>query len=214
MLSRYVGVATLAYGALAAGAVVLSLATGHGSPWAMEPWLEESRLLRVLSSLVLGVALAVAVIVSTRRLVRRTRWARELHTALRGVIGPLSSRHILLFALLSGVAEELFFRGALLPTLGFWASSLIFGLLHIGPSRRFLPWTGWAIAMGLAFGAIFLATGELIGCVVAHVWINYENMHFIEAHDPRKERRARRVTPDEPSLVGARRHRSGGLMHP
>lgn len=214
MLSRYVGVATLAYGALAAGAVALSLGSGHGSPWVMESWLEGSRVFRIVVSLALGVALALVVIVGTRQLVRKTRWARELHSSLRGVIGPLSSRHILLFALLSGIAEELFFRGALLPVAGFWASSLIFGLLHVGPSRRFLPWTGWAIAMGLAFGAIFLATGELIGCLVAHIWINYENMHFLEAHDPRERTRPRRTTPDDPSLVGARRHRSGGLMQP
>lgn len=214
MLSRYVGVATLAYGALAVGAVALSLLTGHGGPWSTEAWLDLGRGGRIAASLGAGIALAFLVIRSTRLLVRRTRWARDLHVALRGVLGPLSSRHILLFALLSGIAEELFFRGALLPVAGFWASSLVFGLLHIGPSRRFLPWTAWAVAMGFAFGAIFWATGELVGCLVAHVWINYENMHFIEAHDPEQERRARRPTPDEPSLVGARRHRSGGLMHP
>lgn len=214
MLSRYVGVATLAYGALAAGAVALSLLTGHGAPWAMEPFMEASRGVRIAVSLGAGIVVAALVIVGTRGLVRRTRWARDLHVAFRGVLGPLSSRHILLFALLSGVAEELFFRGALLPVTGFWLSSLVFGLLHVGPSRRFLPWTAWAVAMGLVFGAIFWVTGELVGCLVAHVWINYENMHFIEAHDPEQERRARRPTPDEPSLVGARRHRSGGLMHP
>jgi len=214
VLSRYVGVATLVYGALAAGAVTLSLLTGHGTPWAMEPWMDVGRGGRIATSLGAGIVLATLVIVSTRVLVRRTRWARELHVALRGVLGPLSSRHILLFALLSGVAEELFFRGALLPVAGFWVSSLLFGLLHIGPSRRFLPWTVWAVAMGFAFGAIFWATGELVGCLLAHVWINYENMHFIEAHDPEEERHPRRPTPDEPSLVGARRHRSGGLMHP
>lgn len=214
VLSRYVGVATLAYGALAAGAVALSLMTGHGGPWSMEPWMGGGRVLRIAASLGAGAILASVVIWGTRRLVRRTRWARDLHIAFRGVLGSLSSRHILLFALLSGIAEELFFRGALLPLAGLWVSSLVFGLLHIGPSRRFLPWTGWAVAMGLAFGAIFWATGELAGCLLAHVWINYENMHFIEAHDPEAERRPRRPTPDEPSLVGARRHRSGGLMHP
>jgi len=214
VLSRYVGVATLAYGALGAGAVALSLFMGHGAPWSMEPWLDMGRAGRIALSLGAGIALAGSVIVSTRRLVRRTRWARELHVAFRGVLGPLSSRHILLFALLSGIAEELFFRGALLPVAGVWMSSLLFGLLHIGPSRRFFAWTVWAVAMGFAFGAIFWATGELVGCVLAHGWINYENMHFIEAYDPNSEGRPRRVTPDEPSLVGARRHRSGGTMHP
>ena len=215
MLSRYVGVATLAYGALAAGAFGISWLAGEGLPWSTDPWLPWTRGARIALAIVGGLVLAIAVILATRWLVRRgVGWARDLHVAFRGVLGPLTSREIVIFALLSGVAEELFFRGALLPTLGFWVSSLIFGLLHVGPSRRFVPWTVSALVMGLAFGALFAATGELVGCVLAHVLINHENMHFIEAYEPREQAQVGRPRSDGPAVVGRRRHRSGGLMHP
>ncbi len=212
VLARYVGVATLVYGALGLGAFALAHLADDASPVAMEAALGWDRVERLALSLALGLGLGVLVVLATRVLVRRARWARQLHSGFRELLGPLSGRQILFLAVLSGVAEELFFRGALMPLVGFWVSSALFGLLHIGPGRRFAPWTAWAVAMGLAFGAIYWLTGELVGCVVAHVLVNYENMHFIEAHDPAPE--ARVIAPEDPSLIGRRRHRSGGFMHP
>ena len=212
VLARYAGVATVVYGALAAGAFLVAWLGADQWPWRTDAALDLDWELRLLASLALGSILALVVVVATRKLVVRVQWARELHVSFRELLGPLSSREIVLFALLSGVAEELFFRGALLPTLGFWTSSLLFGALHVGPSRRFVSWTLWALAMGLAFGAIYWITGELLGCIVAHVLINHENMHFIEAHDPTDG--DDRTLRTDPSLVGSRRRPRGGLMHP
>lgn len=186
------------YGALAALAFVWAALSGDPSLGRTRPWLPVDRPLSVAVSLGGGLLLAAAVIWGSRVLVRRAGWARELHLAFRELLGPLRSREIALVALTSGVAEELFFRGAMQPSLGLWATSLLFGALHVGPSRAFLPWTLSALAMGLLFGALFALTGELVGPVVAHVLINYENLHFIEAFDPRG--RGRRIEP--PSLVG------------
>src|ERR1700712_3215431 len=63
----------------------------------------------------LGAALGVTLLTlwSTRWLVERTRWARSLHGSLRSVLLGCSSRHLLLLALSSSLAEELFFRAAL-----------------------------------------------------------------------------------------------------
>jgi hypothetical protein len=89
------------------------------------------------------------------------------------------------------------------------ASSVIFGLAHIGPMRRFWVWTVWATVMGLVFGLLYAATGELLAPVVAHVLINYENMHFIESYDPEPPRgpsedRGLMRTSSEPRLVSTR----------
>lgn len=161
-----------------------------------------SRWLRLGFSLGLGLVLALGVIASTRWLVRRTTWARDLHVAFRGVLGPVSGVEIAVFALTSGVAEELFFRAALQPATGYVAASLLFGLVHFG-GRRLLPWTLWAVVMGFALGALYALTGELLGCVVAHVWINYENLHFIAGHEPTGAAPPR--VPRAPTLIGARR---------
>ena len=69
--------------------------------------------------------------------------------------------------------------GALLPGLGLWPSTLAFGLLHIGPGVRFLPWTLSAIALGLAFSVLARTTGDLGGPIVAHFVINLLNLRFI-----------------------------------
>ena len=207
MLARRVGVAVVVYGLLATSAVLWS-ALGGRSPVAQSPEttllgdLVPSPFARAFISIALGVAIAVGTVALTRTLVARTRWAHRLHVELRAIIGPLDARHIAFFAVSSGIAEELFFRGALQPAVGLTLASLVFGAVHIGPSRAFIPWTLWATAAGFVFGILYDVTGSLAGPIVAHVLVNYENMHFLVAVDPAPVRE-RKYTPDAPGLVGA-----------
>lgn len=126
--------------------------------------------------------LAAAVIATTPALIKRAAWARALHRELKPIVEPLSSSEILLLALASGFAEELFFRGAMQPGLGLLLTSIIFGAVHTGPKRVFLAWSFWAFVMGLLFGAIFELTGVLWGPVLAHVLINERNMAYMKGH--------------------------------
>ncbi|MBN2715331.1 MAG: CPBP family intramembrane metalloprotease [Deltaproteobacteria bacterium] len=116
--------------------------------------------------------------------VRRFTWSRQMHIEFRGLLGPLDNLDVLVFALLSSVGEELFFRGAMQTTLGIVASSIIFGALHIGPGKKFLPWPFLAAIIGFAFGALFWFTGNLVAPIAAHFVINYQNLHFINRYDP------------------------------
>jgi membrane protease YdiL (CAAX protease family) len=185
MARRRLALAASIYGALALAAVAWSGLRGDWTPWTHDdPLLPWSAGTRALVSLGLGLALALLTLAGTRVAVRRTRWARELHDGFRAVLGPLTGREIAAYALLSGVAEELFFRGALLPVVGTTVSSLAFGAVHIGPSRRFWTWSVWATAMGFCFAGIVRLTGDLYGAALAHVLVNYENLHFIDAYDP------------------------------
>lgn len=132
---------------------------------------------------VLGIAVGVVVVLLSRVAVRRFDWARALHHNFRELLGPLTSREILIMALASAIGEELLFRGALQPWLGIWPQAVIFALLHIGPRRSFLPWTLSAFALGIAFGYMFEWTGDLGGPIVAHFTINYLNFHYIARTD-------------------------------
>jgi membrane protease YdiL (CAAX protease family) len=167
-----------------------------------------------LVSLVLGVVAAVATIVATRVFLDRTAWAKalrtELRTALRGGSGEgPSGLSLILLGVLSGLSEELLFRGALQPVCGFWITSIGFGLLHVGPSRTFLPWTVWAIVMGLILGAMFEWTGSLLGPIVAHATINAVNLRTVAEHDARfDEGGDGRLAP--PRLVAKRPPRGHG----
>ncbi len=81
-------------------------------------------------------------------------------------------RDLVLVSVMSGVGEEALFRGALQPEIGLVASSLLFGALHVGPDRRYLVWTLWAVAAGFLFGLLYLWTGGLLAPVTAHVLHN------------------------------------------
>ena len=106
--------------------------------------------------------------------------AYRLLPVLRGISEELAphlvdgarSRDLVLVSIFSGVGEEAFFRGAVLQEFGLVVSSLLFGLAHIGPDRRYLVWTMWAVLAGFVFGAIFEVSGGLLAPVVAHAGHN------------------------------------------
>ncbi|MCC6874574.1 MAG: CPBP family intramembrane metalloprotease [Sandaracinaceae bacterium] len=198
MSRRRIVLAAVLYAALSAAGLAWGALAGrpnvavHAEPWlALVPWKAH------LASLAMGVLLALFTVWSTRVLVDRAAFARRLHDEFRRLLGPMSRATVALLALGSSVGEEIFFRGAMQPWAGWLATSVVFGLLHVGPSRTLLPWTVWAVAMGLCFGAIFESTGSLVGPLVAHAWINYRNLRFIGASDPRRPGSA-----PPPRLVG------------
>jgi membrane protease YdiL (CAAX protease family) len=178
-----------AYGTAGAAAAGLAGALGH-DPLSCDAWLGTSGAAAVLLSSGLGVCLGAATIAVTRVLIRRASWARALHAELRPAVRGTGDGGLLAVALASAVGEELLFRGLLVPLAGVVLSSLVFGALHQirGPARW--GWMAWATVMGLLFGAVFAATGSLVGPIVAHVLVNAYNLRFLRDHDPSPRRRA------------------------
>jgi hypothetical protein len=176
------------------GSLALALAVGlrdDGNPFIHPaPWLDLGREARHGWSALLGVALAVVVIASTRLAVHRWRWASRLHADLRPVAKNVGYASICIIAVFSGLGEEMFFRGFLAPLVGVVVQGVLFGLVHQvrGPSRW--VWVGWATIVGLALGAIFALTGSLLGPIAAHALINGSNLAFLRDFDPTaKDRR-------------------------
>jgi membrane protease YdiL (CAAX protease family) len=130
-----------------------------------------------------GLALGLIVVFASRLAVHRFEWARVLHREFRGVLGRLSAGEALILALTSGVGEEVFFRGALQPSIGLFPQAIVFSLLHVAPGKRFLPWTASAFVMGVAFGGLFEGLGDLGAPIVAHVTINYLNLRHISTNE-------------------------------
>lgn len=75
---------------------------------------------------------------------------------------------VLVIAIISGVAEELFFRGVLQTQYGIWVASLIFGLAHIWRKTAIL-YGIYAAVMGLLFGGMYLWSGSLWVPMIAHI---------------------------------------------
>jgi hypothetical protein len=101
---------------------------------------------------------------------------RWLAWQIKKLLGPVDRRTAAHLALFSGIGEEILFRGAMQPAFGYVATSVLFGLLHVGPDRRYLVWTAFAMVLGFALGGILLLTGSLLGPILAHVLINYLNL--------------------------------------
>lgn len=185
--------ATLVIGLYAAmGIVAFLVAAGRGDPdlyrlgGSPAAW-------KLAAGPLLGGLLGLGIVLLTRVATSRWQWARELHTSFKDLLGPLTTREILILALASSIGEELLFRGALMPWFGMWAQAAIFAALHIGPGRRFLPWTLSALLLGVAFGLLAKWTGNLGGPIAAHFTINYLNLRFIVGR--RVDQQPRAVLP-------------------
>jgi membrane protease YdiL (CAAX protease family) len=102
--------------------------------------------------------------------------ARELEARLAAALGPLTAAEAVALALLSGFAEELFFRGAVQGTLGWLGATLLFAVLHSGPGRAFRLWSLFALLAGGLFGAVMAWRGNLLAPVVGHFLVNAVNL--------------------------------------
>jgi len=140
---------------------------------------------QVALGILAGALIGLGFVFASRFATHRFEWGRALHSELRALLGPLLGSEIIILALASAIGEEIFFRGALMPAIGLWGSSLVFALLHIGPKARFLPWTFSSLVAGLVFGQLFQWSGDLTGPVVAHFTINALNLRYLSKTDLR-----------------------------
>jgi len=169
------------YGAM--GIVAFVIAAGRGDPDLYRLGGSPSAAQLGLSPAI-GAALGLAVVGLTRLATRHFQWARDLHLSFRDLLGPLAVKEIVILALASSVGEELLFRGALMPWFGVWIQAGVFAVLHIGPGKRFLPWTLSAFVLGVAFGELARWTGNLGGPITAHFMINFLNLRYIVQKTP------------------------------
>lgn len=160
MGSRFVTFAAVFYGLLVVAAAVWCGLRGMELP-VLGP--------RPPTSLLLGLATAAATVSLSLLAYRLVPVARKLADELAPNLVDRADRGgLVLVALFSGVGEEVFFRGAVQQEFGLVVASLAFGLAHLGPDRRYLLWTAWAVLAGAVFGLLFEATGGLLAPVAAH----------------------------------------------
>ena len=178
--SRFVRAGILFYGAMAIAAVLWRVGAygepmwspGSGCEVAVATW-------PLIQSLGTGLGIAAVVILVSWLLTERTEMGRKLASQLAEQLPPLSVPDAVLLACASGLAEEMFFRGALQPRTGLIAASVLFGILHMPSSRALWPWTGFALWMGFVLGWLFEVSGSLVGPIVAHTLINAVNLPLL-----------------------------------
>jgi membrane protease YdiL (CAAX protease family) len=164
------------YGLLGAAAVAWRVWADGVLPWRISPDVEPAPLWLRLG---LGVGAGLALVAASREATARTRGGQALAEELARLLGPLSPRRALAFALASGLAEEAFFRGALQPRVGLALATLLFAAAHYVPRPGLRAWSLFALAAGLLFGVLFAWTGDLLAPAVAHALVNALNLRWL-----------------------------------
>ncbi len=125
-----------------------------------------------------AIALMVPIVIVVRRGLERTPFAAQI--AAIDYLLPKTNKQRIVWVLVSvtaGVCEEVLYRGFMLGylqslpfTLPIWfwliLSAAIFGLAHVGQGTTGALSTGF---LGLIFGVVFLALGNLGGPIILHV---------------------------------------------
>ncbi|GIW21028.1 MAG: abortive infection protein [Candidatus Sericytochromatia bacterium] len=93
------------------------------------------------------------------------------------IISKLNYLDILIIAILSGIAEELLFRGLLQEKIGIILSNLIFSLLHI-LNKDFLVYSLLTFVAGNILGNVYFYTNDLSIVIIAHIFNNLVAMIF------------------------------------
>ena len=157
---RFVRFAALFYGSLVVAAALWSGLRGFDLRF-----FGHSAALSVLLGALSAVATVSLGLLAYRLLPILREIAEELAPRL---VDGAARGNLVLVAIFSGIGEETFFRGAVQQEFGLVIASLVFGLVHVGPDRRYLVWTAWALLAGFLFGVLYEVAGGLLAPILAH----------------------------------------------
>jgi len=143
-----------------------------------------------------GVALGLLIVALCQVGHRLSARMREATRFLGGFLGPIGVGDALWLALLSGLAEEMCFRGALWPQLGLVGTSVFFGICHVVPVRALAGYPIFAFFAGIVLGFLRERTGSVWPCVLTHATVNALNLGWIGVLE-----RRRGATPAAPATA-------------
>lgn len=135
--------------------------------WATPDW---------AADLAIGVAVGLAGAGLAAGLVRAFGWARRLESEFGWILGGQRLAGIAWIALLSGVAEEFLFRGALQEKFGLWIAAAVFAVIHWPVNPNFKAWPYTAAVAGLLFGVLQIWTDSLLAPAAAHAVFNFVSL--------------------------------------
>ena len=176
--SRLVRISLLFYGAMMAVALVWRVGF-YGEPMFFASTEAAGQGVSIGRDGGIGLGVGLITVALSRLWTEYSASGDRMGRAMAEALGPLSGPHAILLALASSLGEELFFRGALQPRVGWAVASLLFGVVHFVPRRDMLPWTGFALLMGGVLGGLYQWTGNLLAPIVAHAAINGLNLPFL-----------------------------------
>ena len=162
--------ATLFYGFPAAAAWIWLVIGAKVDPlelWKSSAWLRD-----------VGLGLGAAAVIAGATVVaaRYLSPARDLEREFGWILGEQRTGELIYLALLSGVAEEFMFRGALHEFIGPFLTTALFAGVHWPVNWSFRLWPLFALLAGAVLAAERQWTGSLIAPVVTHAAVNGVNL--------------------------------------
>jgi membrane protease YdiL (CAAX protease family) len=100
-------------------------------------------------------------------LIRGQEYAKRLTESLAREYSGISLLQALLGGITAAFGEELFFRGFIQGHWGIVASTILFGLAHVG-KKEIRVVSYWAFAHGLLFGLAYKFSGNLAVPMIGH----------------------------------------------
>jgi membrane protease YdiL (CAAX protease family) len=129
--------------------------------------------------LAVGVGFGLIVVILSQWAEHKIAAVSRLSNEIRELLPPLDRADIAIIALTSGIGEELFFRGAMQDAWGLWSTVLLFTIVHGFFIRRYWLWMVFAAIIAVAFGFMVVELGSLVAPSIAHITINYFNLHAL-----------------------------------
>ncbi len=159
---------------------IIPVALNEQNAFLKFPKLDDGFQQKMVIDMGLGVCIGLLVVLLSWVLTKFTKVFQELVEALNDLIGPLTMLEIFFIAAFSSIAEEFFFRGLMQEKLGIVIASVLFGLLHSGPGKKFLPWTIFALVMGALLGGVYEWRQNLMVPIVIHFVANFVNLILMQ----------------------------------
>jgi len=128
-----------------------------------------------------GIGLGLVIVGLVHVGLRALPSVKEAARLLAGILGPLTWKQALALAAISGVGEELLFRGALWEHLGLFGTAFLFGLVHIIPRRGLWGYPLFALGAGLLLGLLREASGSVFPAMLAHITVNALDLAWLGA---------------------------------
>ncbi|MCB0326471.1 MAG: CPBP family intramembrane metalloprotease [Bdellovibrionales bacterium] len=130
--------------------------------------------------LIFGVSLLILLV--SYLLHHYVRTYRSLSKQFSTFFSSCSMQDFFLIAAFSALGEEFFFRGVLQHYVGLVPASLMFGLLHTGPGKKYRIWTLYAFVVGLILGALYQWRQNLLLPLGIHFLVNFVTLFVMNKH--------------------------------
>ncbi|NLE50875.1 MAG: CPBP family intramembrane metalloprotease [Chloroflexi bacterium] len=149
--------------------------------------------------LAVGAAVGPLFSVAAWLVFRRVPSFQQIKTIILRTIDmqTLAPHHAVLFGLVAGIPEEILFRGAVQPAIGWLLTALLFGILHSVTPAYFL----YATLASALLSMLASWTGGLWAPIAAHTMIDISMFLLLMRTWRRRQRRAKRQLERERECV-------------